>query len=107
MTVRSDNRLENGPMVPVSCQTCGVVVQARKSSWEQTTLQWSHDGQQHCLERRAYTAGTGPNDAAFRGCAALRDSVRAAVETGRLPVQDADPLKENSEHEAPTAVETA
>lgn len=92
---RPDNRLENGPMVPVACQACGGTVEARKSSWEQTSIQWSGDAAQRCLERRASSPGSGPNGDAFPGCQALRDSIREAAVRGELPIQDAEPLKQN------------
>ncbi|CRZ15992.1 hypothetical protein BN2156_02856 [Mycolicibacterium neworleansense] len=41
MTVRLDPRLEELPMMPVSCRSCGAVVLARKSSWTQTSVQWN------------------------------------------------------------------
>jgi hypothetical protein len=40
MTVRTDNRLTDAPMVPVTCRRCGAEVWARKSSWQQTSVQW-------------------------------------------------------------------
>lgn len=92
---RPDNRLDDGPMVPLACQVCGARVEARKSSWEQTSIQWSADARERCLERRATTPGPGPNGAAFAGCQALRQSVREAAVRGELPVQDGEPLKEN------------
>ncbi|MDF1604105.1 hypothetical protein [Nocardioides sp. YIM 152315] len=102
MAVRPDNRLADGPMTPVVCTTCGAGVEARKSSWEQTSVQWHDDAVQRCLERRASSPGSGPNSAAFPGCQALRESIRAAAVRGELPVQDDDPLPtnpENPEHE--------
>jgi len=92
---RPDNRLEDGPMVPVSCQACGAQVEARKSSWEQTTIQWSDDAVERCLERRASTPRPGPNGETFAGCEALRASLREAAVRGELPIQDGEPLKEN------------
>jgi hypothetical protein len=97
-TWRPDNRLEDGPMVPLACQACGARVEARKSSWEQTSIQWSADARDRCLERRATAPGPGPNGAAFAGCQALRQSVREAAVRGELPVQDGEPLKENPEN---------
>ncbi|GAA1226322.1 hypothetical protein GCM10009676_05360 [Prauserella halophila] len=82
--VRPDVRLETAPMVPVSCESCGITVEARKSSWEQTSIQW-HGDLDGCLERRAAPpptiAGT-----AFRGCTALRNTLSHAVDRGALPV---------------------
>lgn len=97
MSVRPDNRLADAPMVPVACEACGARVEARKSSWEQTTIQWSPDAAQACLERRATSPRPGPNGATFRGCQALRDAIRGAAVRGDLPVQDDDPLPVNPE----------
>ena len=98
MGVRPDNRLVDGPMTSVACTTCGATVEARKSSWEQTTVQWHDDAVARCLERRASSPRPGPNGAAFPGCQALRDSIREAAVRGELAVQDGDPLPTNPDH---------
>ena len=86
MAVRPDVRLDDGPMVPVACQACGAQVEARKSSWEQTSLQWDGEAVATCLERRASSAGAGRDGAGFRRCGALEASVReAAVASVRVP----------------------
>ena len=95
MAVRADNRLADGPMTPVACATCGAGVEARKSSWEQTSVQWHADAVERCLERRASGPRPGPNGGGFPGCQALRESIREAAVRGELPVQDGDPLPTN------------
>jgi len=95
MAVRPDNRLNDGPMTPVGCRTCGAAVEARKSSWEQTSIQWHDDAVERCLERRASGPRPGTNGGGFAGCQALRDSIREAAVRGELPVQDGDPLLTN------------
>lgn len=95
MAVRPDVRLENGPMTPVACATCGAVVEARKSSWDQTSIQWTREARDGCVERRASSPRPGPNGAAFLGCAALNESLREAAVRGQLPVQDTDELRKN------------
>jgi hypothetical protein len=76
-------------MVPVACRRCGCEVLARKSSWNQTSVQWNAAASARCLERRdaddltAY-AGRG----VFLACSALRDSIVDAVRHGDLPVVD-------------------
>ncbi len=103
MAVRPDVRLETAPMTPVTCRACGARVEARKSSWDQTSIQWHDDALEQCLERRASEPRPGPTGAVFPGCAALRDSVREAAVRGELEVVDDDPLKSNPdarEHEA-------
>ncbi|WP_405914012.1 ferredoxin [Streptomyces sp. NBC_00963] len=79
MAVRPDNRLLDAPMVPVACGTCGARVEARKSSWEQTSVQWNAEALAACSEHR--TAGTG---AVFTGCPALRITIRRAAAEGEF-----------------------
>ena len=95
MAVRPDVRLENGPMTRVACRTCGACVEARKSSWDQTSIQWSREALEACVERRASSPRPGPNGTTFLGCAALSDTLREAAVSGGLPVQDPDDLKVN------------
>lgn len=99
MAVHPDNRLADGPMTSVSCTACGAGVEARKSSWEQTSVQWSTDAVERCIERRASNSGSGSNGATFAGCQALRESIREAAVRGDLQVQDGDPLPTNPENE--------
>ncbi len=88
MGVRPDVRLDDAPMTRVTCATCGANVEARKSSWEQTTIQWTDTALAACVERRASSPRPGPNGATFVGCAALSQSLREAAVQGFLPVQD-------------------
>jgi hypothetical protein len=73
--VRPDNRLEG----------CAVSVLVRKSSWDQTSIQWSSGEAETCLERRAHAPKPGRNQE-FWGCSALSGSVTQAAVLGRLPV---------------------
>lgn len=82
MTIRADIRLADSPLVPVTCARCGAQVRARKSSWQQTTVQWDATALAACVERRE----TDPADGPFLGCSRLRDSVDDAVRHGALPV---------------------
>ena len=82
-------------MTPLACGACGARVEVRKSSWDQTSIQWHDDGLQACVERRATTASSGANGAVFPGCANLRATVREAAVTGALGIVDGDPLKTN------------
>jgi hypothetical protein len=84
MTIRADIRLADSPLVPVACGRCGAQVHARKSSWQQTTVQWDAAALAACVERAEADRSTGP----FLGCAQLRDSVDDAVRRGALPVLD-------------------
>lgn len=80
-------------MMPVTCGSCGAQVLARKSSWEQTSVQWNSAAAARCQERQQ--AGEGPaidgaglRPGVFLGCSRLRDSIEAAVGAGALPVLD-------------------
>lgn len=86
---RPDNRLDDAPMMPVNCRRCGAEVQVRKSSWNQTSVQWSTAALACCEERDA-SAGVAPDAGydLFLGCSALMDSIVDAVRDGTLPVLD-------------------
>lgn len=88
-------------MQPVGCSACGAEVLARKSSWDQTTVQWTGPALERCLERRTTEGGPErsdrPNRQAFPGCRALREAVREAAVRGVLDVQSGEPLKTNPE----------
>jgi hypothetical protein len=89
MTVPTDNRLTDAPMLPVTCQACGAEVLARKSSWQQTSVQWDAAALARCPQRHAAQqllahGGRG----VFVSCSELRDSIRQAVRDGVLPVLD-------------------
>lgn len=98
MAVRPDVRLADAPMQPVTCGTCGALVEARKSSWDQTSIQWNDAALAACVERRASSPRPGPNGATFTGCAALRDAIREAAVRGDLDVVDDAPLRTNPSH---------
>ena len=88
-SVRTDNRLDEMPMVPVACRTCGARVLARKSSWNQTSVQWNADATARCAERSearkmAAHAGRG----VFLACSALSESILDAVRHGDLSIVD-------------------
>jgi hypothetical protein len=89
MTVRPDNRYADSPMVPVACRRCGAQVLARKSSWNQTSVQWNADATANCLERSdadkvAAYGGRG----LFLACSALSESIIDAVRRGERAVVD-------------------
>jgi len=89
MAVGPDNRLVDSPMVPVTCRRCGACVTARKSTWNQTTVQWNGAAQASCLERRdAQRLATHSTRPLFLACSALSESIVDAVRTGDLPVVD-------------------
>jgi hypothetical protein len=89
MAVRPDNRLADTPMVPVACRRCGACVLARKSSWNQTSVQWNAEASGRCLERSvAENLDAHSGRGLFLACSALRDSIIEAVRRGDLSVVD-------------------
>lgn len=83
-------------MVPVACGTCGAQVLVRKSSWEQTSVQWDRTSMSQCLERgkaQEQPSQAGFSAAALRPgmflvCAQLRASIEEGVSTGSLRILD-------------------
>jgi hypothetical protein len=67
---------------PVECARCGAAVLAAKFSPQHTTVQWSAAAVRACRE---FGAADRPS-ALVEGCASLRDSIEAAVTSGRLEV---------------------
>ncbi|MCV7381701.1 ferredoxin [Mycobacterium alsense] len=89
MPVRADNRLEEAPMVPVACRRCGAGVLARKSSWSQTSVQWSADATARCAERAEAQRISAPaGRGVFLVCSALSASIADAVRRGELFIVD-------------------
>jgi hypothetical protein len=90
MIVRSDNRLADAPMVAVACRRCAARVLARKSSWNQTSVQSDAEASARCFERRdAQNLAAYSGRGVFLACSALGDSIVDAVCHGDLPVVDA------------------
>ncbi|OBG89610.1 ferredoxin [Mycobacterium sp. E802] len=89
MAIRPDNRLADAPMVPVECRRCGAGVQVRKSSWNQTSVQWTAAALGRCEERCTATQLISPgSQGLFLACSALGNSIVDAVRAGALPVVD-------------------
>ncbi|OBA68955.1 ferredoxin [Mycobacterium sp. 1554424.7] len=87
--IRQDNRLDDMPMIPLACQTCGAQVLARKSTWNQTSVQWTADATARCAERLDAKRISGPGSrGVFLACSALSESIAEAVRCGSLPVVD-------------------
>ena len=78
-----DNRLDTMPMAPVTCRNCGARVLVRKSSWDQTSVQWNAEASARCSERTLDGDG-----AVFLACSALNASIVGAVRDGDLAVVD-------------------
>lgn len=99
--VRTDNRLDEMPMLPVACGSCGAQVLVRKSTWNQTSVQWNAEATDRCAERaeaRKVSAHAGRG--VFLACSALRESIVEAVRRGELAIVDEWPTHVNR---APTA----
>ena len=84
-----DNRLDDAPMTAVGCHRCGATVLARKSSWNQTSVQWSADAMAKCTERqRADQLSEHGGRGLFLACSAINQSIVDAVRNGELSVVD-------------------
>ena len=88
-SVRADNRLDEMPMVPVGCRLCGACVLARKSTWNQTSVQWNADATARCAERaETQKMSAHGGRGVFLVCSALSESIVDAVRHGDLPIVD-------------------
>jgi hypothetical protein len=88
-SVRTDNRLDEMPMMPVTCRNCGARVLARKSSWNQTSVQWNGDAIGRCAERaEAQKISAHGSRGVFLVCSALSESIVDAVRHGDLSIVD-------------------
>lgn len=76
-----DARLLDTPMQPLQCRRCDATVQVRKSSWQQTSIQWNAQSVRACVERQDTL-----NPRHFAGCQALSASIHTAVYTRQLTV---------------------
>ncbi|MDA4110729.1 ferredoxin [Mycolicibacterium holsaticum] len=88
MAVRTDNRLQDSPLVPVSCRRCAAEVLVRKSSWQQTSIQWNAHAIARCPQRQDAEHLTKHSGGVFLGCSDLRNSIDEAVASGALHVVD-------------------
>ncbi len=87
--LRVDNRLDDMPMVPVACRECGARVLARKSSWNQTSVQWDAEATARCAERRQAQQMSAPGSrGVFLACSALSKAIVEAVRHGELSIVD-------------------
>ncbi|ORX07187.1 ferredoxin [Mycobacterium triplex] len=80
------------PMLPVACGSCGARVLVRKSTWNQTSVQWNADATQRCAERaEAEQVSAHAGRGVFLVCSALRESILEAVRQGELVIVDEIP----------------
>ncbi len=89
-SARTDARLVDMPMAPITCRECGARVLARKSSWNQTSVQWDACAMARCAERREAGRTTEDRRGLFLTCSALKQSIEAAVAAGELSVVRAE-----------------
>jgi hypothetical protein len=88
-SVRTDNRLDEMPMMPVACRSCGARVLVRKSTWNQTSVQWNVEATNRCTERaEAQKVSAHANRGVFLACSALRESILDAVRHGEIAIVD-------------------
>ena len=89
MNMRIDNRLLDCPMVSVPCRRCDAHILVRKSSWNQTSVQWNTDATARCAERAdAQKIATPGSRGVFIVCSALSAAILDAVRRGDLSVVD-------------------
>lgn len=82
--MREDNRLADGaPMRSLTCERCAAQVLVRKSSRQQTSVQWDGRAMALCAERD-------PAGGPFEGCGSLRDTIREAALRGTIELADDD-----------------
>lgn len=74
----------------LACESCGVTVRAKKSSAQQTSIQWSAAAVRGCAEFGDRTARGEPT-ALVATCTRLRDSIGRAVRDGRLDTRTDPP----------------
>jgi hypothetical protein len=87
--VREDNRLDEMPMMPVACRNCRARVLVRKSSWNQTSVQWNADATARCIERaEAQKISAHAGRGVFLACSALSESILDAVRHGGVAIVD-------------------
>jgi hypothetical protein len=88
MAVRPDNRFLEAPLRSVDCGRCSARVEVRKSSWQQTSVQWHAAAVAACEERKAAVPGPGPNGDFFEACSSLQSAIQEAALGGAVPVPD-------------------
>jgi hypothetical protein len=87
MTPRADNRLADAPMTGVRCGRCAAQVLVRKSSWNQTSVQWDAIASAGCIERsNAQQLAAYGGRGLFLACSALSASITDSVRRGMLPL---------------------
>jgi len=86
MTVGTDDRLTDVPMRTVQCTNCTARVEVRKSSWQQTSIQWNQHALANCTELPQHAEQR--RHCPIKGCAALRSAINEAAREGTIHVPD-------------------
>lgn len=92
MTLHTDNRLADAPMTAVRCERCAAQVLVRKSSWNQTSVQWDGAASACCLERTdTERLGAYGGRGLFLTCSALSASIIDAARRCKLLIVNQTP----------------
>jgi hypothetical protein len=87
MTLHADNRLADAPMTAVRCGRCAESVLVRKSSWNQTSVQWDAGASAGCVERSdAERLAAYGGHGLFLACSSLGASIADAARHGEVPI---------------------
>jgi hypothetical protein len=86
--IRPDNRLADLPMTPLECRRCHAIVQIRKSSWQQTSIQWDEAAVRTCSGRHSLAGLASLHETDFRTCDDLRESINQAALSGEVPMAE-------------------
>jgi hypothetical protein len=82
--VSADQRLYlDAGLRQLACHGCGALVRVKKSSPQQTSIQWTTRAVRECAEFSARVA-LGETTALVDGCTTLRETIERAVREGRL-----------------------
>ncbi len=79
--------LEHG-LRQLACHGCGALVRVKKSSAQQTSIQWTTRAVRECAEFATRVA-LGETTALVDGCTTLRETIERAVRDGRLEAKAA------------------
>ena len=84
----ADQRLYlDGRLVEVACQECAARVRVKKNSEHHTSIQWTTEAVARCAEFARSGAG---GRVVHESCPRLKESIEAAVKTGRLVMGEPD-----------------
>jgi hypothetical protein len=85
-TVADQRRYLEDGLRELTCEGCGALVRVKKSSPQQTSVQWTTRAVRECAEFTTRIA-LGETTALVQTCTTLRDTIERAVHEGRLETQ--------------------